>query len=342
MAKISIENLTTSVRCLLLSWGIPPMQAEVISATIVYAHRHEKHTHGITRLSIYKKKIEQGWLSVDKNPSVVIDSDALAVVDGHDGFGQVVADFSMRCAIEKAREFGVGIVFARNSNNFGVAGYFGNIAAEEGMAGCVITASAPAIAPEGGRKSIFGTNPYCFAFPSPEGVCILDMAVSAAARGKVRLAQKQGEKIPLGWAVDKDGLPTTDPSAALLGNMLGIGGVKGFGLAMVADIVGGLLSGSSFGGDIKPLACETAPSRHGHFFMAIDISKLMPKDVYEQKMSNLIHNVKACGESGLIWMPGERSRLKADANAKCVEMADKLVDDFNELLKNNGIKVLEK
>lgn len=342
MAYVKIDDLRVKTAVLLGKWKIPLSAARLIADTIIYAHQHEKHTHGITRLPIYKRKIDQGWMSSDTPPSVVIDFAALAVTDGHDGFGQVIADFSMRLAIEKAHKFGVGIVFARNSNNFGVAGYFGNIALEAGMVGCVITASAPAIAPEGGTKSIFGTNPYCFAFPSSEGGCILDMAVSAAARGKVRLAQKQGEKIPLGWAVDKNGMPTTDPAAALLGNMLGIGGVKGFGLAMVADIFGGLLSGSSFGGDIKPLACETAPSRHGHFFMAIDISKLMPKDVYEQKMSELIHNIKACGEPGRIWIPGERSRLKADANVESVGIADKLINDFNELLKSNGIEVLAK
>lgn len=337
MAKVSIKSLTENTKALLLKWGVPSIQAEITTDTIVYAHKHEKHTHGISRLPIYKKKIAQGWLTPNTSPRIITDFAAISVIDCNNGFGQVVAEQSMVLAVEKAAQYGIGAVFVANSNNFGVAGYFGEIAANAGMVGMVLTASAPAIAPEGGHKSIFGTNPICVAYPSEDGNYVLDMAISAAARGKIRLAEKNGEKIPFGWAVDKDGNPTNDPTAAIAGNMLAIGGVKGFGLAMVADLLAGLLSGSAFGGNIKPLACETDYSRHGHLFVAVNIEKLMSKDEYNLKIREFVNNVKSCGEPGAISIPGERSRNKALANSESVELKQKQIDDFNQLLSENEI-----
>ncbi len=337
MAKISISELKEATHALLLAWGVPLMQADIITDTIVYAHQHEKHTHGITRLPIYKKKIDNGLMSANTEVKTVKDFAAISIVDCKNGFGQVVAVESMKKAIEKAKTYGIGAVFVRNSNNFGVAGYFGEIAANAGMYGMVMTASAPAIAPEGGQKSIFGTNPICCAFPTPNGNVVLDMAISAAARGKIRLAEKNGEKIPFGWAVDKNGHPTDSPTAALEGNMLAIGGVKGFGLSMVADMLCGLLSGSSFGGEIKPLACQEAPSRHGHLFIALNIGQLMSENEYQEKIVAFEKNIKACGKDGEIFLPGERSRIKAHNNKLYVELKQKQVDDFNELLSINLI-----
>lgn len=333
MARISTNNLRESVTSLLEVWGMPSVQAMIVADTVVYAHTHEKHTHGISRMPIYKAKIDNGLMPKETQVQIVTDSAAITVFDCNNGMGQVAAKIAMEKAVEKAREYGVGASFVRNSNNFGVAGYFGELAANAGMAGLVITASAPAIAPEGGHKSIFGTNPLCCSFPSIEGNITLDMAMSAAARGKIRLAEKNGEKIPFGWAVDKDGNPTDDPTEALKGNMLAIGGVKGFGLALVVDLVAGMLSGSAFGGNIKPLAAEDEPSRHGHLMMAIDIIKLMSREEYDCKIAEFVSNIKACGEDEAIYLPGERSYKKSLSNRESFEIKDKQVDDYNELVQ---------
>ena len=332
MAVVTIDHIRSGSERLLQSWGVPAQQAGLIADTIIYAHRHGKHTHGVTRLPIYRRKIELGLMSPCTDCRMVQDFAAIGVMDCQNGFGQVAADSAMQLAVEKATKFGIGAMFVRNSNNFGVAGYFGEIAAMVGMAGFVVTASAPALAPQGGRKSVFGTNPYCYAFPSPNGNIVLDMSVSVAARGKIRLAQKNGEKIPLGWAVDKNGEPTDDPAEALAGNLLAIGGAKGFGLALVADVLAGLLSGSAFGGEVKPLATEYAPSRHGHFFAAIDISRLMPEEEYARKILELERNLKSCGEDDRIFLPGERSRRKAQENSETVEIGDRQAKDFDALI----------
>lgn len=338
MAYVRNENLENITVKLLQNWGVPTGQAEVIADTIVYAHRHEKHTHGITRMSIYQRKIESGLMSKETVVSKITDLGSITVLDCNDGFGQVAAYEAMKNSIHKAGAMGMAATFVRNSNNFGVAGYFGEMATKEGMVGIVLTSSGPAVAPPGGTKSIFGTNPVCFAFPTEKGNIILDMAISEAARGKIRLAQKNGEKIPLGWAVDSQGNPTDDPEKALQGNMLAIGGIKGFGLAMVNDIMAGLLSGSAFGGDIKPLGYGGGPSRHGHVLIAIDISKLMDINEYYVKIDKLIKNVKSCGESGKIFMPGERSAEYAKKNETKVDLKINLIEEYNQLTAKFGIK----
>ncbi|MCD8150489.1 MAG: Ldh family oxidoreductase [Clostridiales bacterium] len=331
MAYITIDSLRKTTNELLETWGVPRCQAEIITDTIVYAHTHEKHTHGITRMPIYKKKIEEGNMSAETTLERKVDLPSLTVLRCNNGFGQVAACQGMKICIEKARSTGMAAVFISDSNNFGVAGYFGEMAAREGMVGIVITASGPAIAPMGGEKAIFGTNPVCFAFPASEENIILDMAITEAARGKIRLAEKNGEKIPTNWAVDKEGNPTDDPAKALEGTMLAIGGVKGFGLAMSFDILAGLMSGSAFGGNIKTLAASDGPSRHGHMLVAIDLRQMMSPEEYNRKISELISNVKLCGKPGAIMMPGERSAAKARKNRETVLLDDRQIRNYNQL-----------
>lgn len=331
MSYITIESLRKTTQELLEKWQVPVEQAKIVTDTIVYAHVHEKHTHGITRMPIYEKKMRLGMMPRDTKVEKISDTVSMTVFDCNNGFGQVSADIAMHNCIEKAKETGVGISFVRNSNNFGVAGYFGEMAADENMVGMVVTSSGPAVAPPGAKKAIFGTNPICYAFPSKSGNIVLDMAITEAARGKIRLAEKNGEKIPFGWAVDKDGNPTDDPTEALKGNMLAIGGIKGFGLAMSIDIMAGLLSGSAFGGEIKPLGAENEPSRHGHMMLAIDISKLMTLEEYDMKIEQLIAAVKECGEPGTIHIPGEQSGKMQLKNKDKVELKDKQIEDYNKL-----------
>lgn len=337
MAYVLISSLETVVKEVLISFGVPAEQAAIITDTVAYAHSHEKHTHGITRIPIYEKKINNNLMTAETQVIKALELPAVTVFDCQNGFGQIAAYKAMEESINKAKINGIGAAFVRNSNNFGVAGYFGEIAANENMVGIVITSSGPAIAPEGGNKPIFGTNPICCAFPTSEGNVVLDMAVSASARGKIRLAKINGEKIPFGWAVDKEGNPTDDPDKALEGNMLAIGGVKGFGLAMVIDMLAGLLSGSAFGGNIKPLGAEDGYSRHGHMMMAIDIKQLLDLNEYEEKITEFIKNIKSCGAPGKIFLPGEQSRIKAAENSEKVELKDKQIDDLKLLAERLGV-----
>ena len=269
----------------------------------------------------------------------VSDRAAIAVFDARNGFGQVAAYKGMLVCMEKASLYGIGVVAIRNSNSFGTAGYFGGMAAREGMIGIVMGNASPALATPGGDRAVLGTNPICFAFPGTGAhpPIILDMACSVAARGKIRLAAKTGERIPLDWAVDAEGKPTDDPEKALEGMINAIGGYKGFGLALVVDILAGLLSGSAFGGDVKALNAPTGVSRYGHFLMAIDPKAFFGETEYKEKMDYLVDSVKACGEPDSILLPGERSYITEQRSQECIELSEKIVTEANDLALKTGV-----
>ena len=191
----------------------------------------------------------------------------------------------------------------------------------------------------GGHKPIFGTNPP--AFPSNEGnpPIVLDMATTTASRGKIRLAAKNGERIPLEWAVDANGKPTDCPLEALKGHLTSIGGYKGFGLSMAIDILAGLITGSAFAGGAKPLNHPSEHSAHGHFLMALDIGFFMDFQDYEKRIEKLWRNVKACGDENSIFLPGERSFYEKMRNNDKVDLPKSQISEINQLLKDLKIDI---
>ena len=164
------------------------------------------------------------------------------------------------------------------------------------------------------------------------------MAVSNAARSKIRLAAKNGESIPDGWAIDSAGRSTTDPLEALKGSMVPIGGYKGFGLALVVDILAGLLTGSAFGGDVKPLNNKDSFSDYGHLMMAINIDFFLNTKDYSDKMNYLVKRVKECGEDNSIFLPGEHSYNLNKSTSNTVDVLDKQVNEINDLACSLGIE----
>jgi len=334
--RVRTEDLARCSKSILTTVEVPDEDADIIVDSILYAHIRGKHTHGIGRMPIYVRKINEGLMNPKTPMTVIADNPATAVYDAENGFGQVAAIRAMDSAIEKAKMYGIGAVGVRNSNNFGTAGFIGEYAVEKGLIGIVLANSGPAIAPTGGNKAILGTNPICVAFPS-DGTnppIIFDMACSNAARGKIRLAAKNGEKIPLGWAVDENGKETDDPNEALKGTMMPIGGYKGFGLALCVDILAGMMTGSAFGGAVKNLNHPTEISRYGHMIVAINPAAFLPEEEYKEKLTQAINNIKACGDEGEILLPGEKSYRSAQSNMETVEIGDKLVSEFNELIQS--------
>jgi len=286
------------------------------------------------------RKIQQGVMSADTVLAVVKDRAAVTVLDAQNGFGQVAAYKGMEQAVAKASALGIGVVGIRNSNNFGTAGFVAEVASDRGMIGLVFSNSAPAIAPTGGSKPLFGTNPIGIAFPTPEGLApvVLDMATSVAARGKIRLAAKQGDRIPLGWALDAAGLPTDDPNEALKGSMIPIGGAKGYGLSLAVDVLAGLLTGAGFGGAVRPLASMEGSSGYGHLIMALDIEAFMDRADHVEHMKSLVARVKDTG-SGVL-LPGERSFITANAQAEHVEVSLKQLEEVDALAVELGLDKL--
>lgn len=338
VVTISIENMRQVVLETLGKVGVSKADSWIIWDTILFANRRGVATHGVGRLPLYVHKVASGHLNPKNEIEVLADNSAYALLNAHNGFGQVVAYSATKIAIEKAKEYGIGVVGVRNSNNFGTAGYFGDLAAREGCAAMVFANAAPAIAPTGGNKTIFGTNPLCFAFPGIDEYApiLLDMATTIVARGKIRLAAKNGERIPMDWALGPDGNPTDNPKVALLGSLLPIGGYKGYGLSMFVDILAGLLTGSHYAGSVKNLSKMDEDSGNGHLFVVIDVDKFMNADEMRKRISHFYAAVKACGEEGRVFMPGEIEYLRMKDSVSSIQISVKQFDDVNEVAEELG------
>jgi LDH2 family malate/lactate/ureidoglycolate dehydrogenase len=269
---------------------------------------------------------------------VIREDNTTAMVDGGNGLGQVAAHRAMRMSIQKARNFGVGITLVRNTNHIGILAFYTLMAAEEGMSGVVMSNSAPSMSPWGGAEPFLGTNPISIAIPGgEEGPVVLDMSSSVVARGKIRRAQRMKERIPLGWALDETGSPTTDPVAALKGTLLPIGGPKGYGLALMIDVLAGLLSGSQYGPEVKTFHQPLGPTGIGVFTMAVDIERFMPLHQFKDLMTSYaksIKKTKKTKEVSQIYLPGEIELEREKQSLKeGVEISAEVAKDLNTLLE---------
>lgn len=338
MSKVTLKSIDQVTIETLSMYGVPQGSIEVILETIHYANRCGITTHGIRRLPMYIEKLEAGHLNPKDETETIIDSDAIAVLDAKGGFGQVAARHAVDLVLEKAEKYGAAVVGVRNSNNFGAAGYFGDYAARHGLAAFVFANAAPAIAPTGGKKTIFGTNPICFAFPGSDrnNPIVLDMATTIAARSKIRQAAKNGEKIPLDWAIGPDGKPTDDPNEALKGSLLPMAGYKGYGLSLFMDVFAGLLAGSAYAGQVKPLTDYEADSGNGHLFVVIDTKRFMSEEELHARIDYFCEAVKACGDEGTVMLPGEPGYRKMAEQADAVVISEKEFESVNEVASRLG------
>ena len=336
MLLVSLDRLLKTSSEILASLGLSPEDADAVVDTIKYANSHGVPTHGAGRLPLYAKNIASGAIDPRAVPEVVVDSGAVGVVDGMDALGQVAAKAAMTLALEKVRAHGVSVVAVRNSNNFGTAGYYGAWAAEEGCGAIIMANASPALAPTGGTKALFGTNPICMAMPGVEGHApiVLDMATTVVARTKIRSAAKEGAPIPEDWALDADGKPTTSADDALKGTLLPIGGHKGYGLSLFVDLLAGLLAQGAFAGGVAALSDTSRPSRNGHVFILFDIARFMDGDAYRASFETLLGRVRECGEEVLL--PGERGFAAAATCDGVVKVTPKQYEEINALAGELG------
>ena len=248
-AAVAPDRLASFATRIYAALGAPDQDARLLADSLVQADLWGHQSHGVMRLSWYAARIRSGVMQAKTTAEFLADTDALAVIDGHDGIGQVLTSIAAREAITRARKHGVGVVAVRNSNHFGTAMYFTLMAAREACVAFLSTNASPAMAPWGGRKKTVGTNPWSIAAPAGKyAPMVLDIANTGVARGKIYLAKQKGLPIPLGWAIDAMGEPTTDPQQAIDGIILPMAEHKGYAIAMMMDVLSGVLTGSSFGG----------------------------------------------------------------------------------------------
>ena len=307
--NINAEELSGLTRRAFERAGFCQSDAEAAAEILVTTDLMGISTHGVHRLEQYIKRVRAGM--INSAPKIVADdrAPALAILDGDDGQGQVVAARALELAMTKARANGIAFVTVKNSNHFGATAPYGFAASVAAMVLMCGTSASPAMAPFGGRDLKMGNNPFGFAAPRrSDAPFILDMAMSIAARGKMRKLRDLGEAMPIGWALDVNGNPTTDPVAGLNGFIQFIGGHKGYGLSLMVEMLGGLLSGGRFLDDVGDMWAENEPQGVSHFFIVIDPIRLMGAGDYYDRMESFVNKVKASApfyENGEVLIPGE-------------------------------------
>lgn len=278
-------------------------------------------SHGILRVPIYTQRLLSGAVNATPDVRVTTGKRALAMVDGDNGMGFIVGREAMDHAINLAGEFGVAAVGALNSNHFGATALYVRRAAEQNMIGIGMSNVVQNMVVPGGSRPVVGNNPIAVAVPTfGEFPFVLDISLSAVAGGKLLLASKNNEKIPLDWATDKDGRPTDDPDKGFAGFLLPMGGHKGFGLALVVDILCGVLTGGAFMDQMKGMyKYPDDPSLTGHFMIAIDPLAIMEKAEFKERISRFTKVVKSSPmwvENREMFIPGEIEYRTAQRRTK--------------------------
>src|ERR1700704_3292 len=298
------------VRHLLAAHNVPEDDRATIAGCLVSADLRGVDTHGICRLPGYLERVRRGLINAAPTLAPRRITPVAAELDGQNGFGFVIGMRAMDEAMAMAREFGIGVVSVRRSTHFGMAASYVMPAIEAGFLALVFSNASPAMPPWGGREGLLGTNPFAAGAPGGKlGPYLLDMSPAVAARGKIRRAERRGEKIPLGYALDAEGRPTTDPKTALGGVVLPIGGYKGSGLSMLMDIFGGVISGAAFAGGVgDQYKTYDRPQDVGHFFLAMRPNLFVSEDDYRARMDTLVERVRAVPKAegfDEILIPGE-------------------------------------
>jgi LDH2 family malate/lactate/ureidoglycolate dehydrogenase len=336
--RIKPERLKEAAVEILKGFRATEEESALVAESLVRADMRGIDTHGVHFLTLLAQRVESGMIRIPTTVTVVNDDGATALIDGGDGLGQVAAQRAMELSIQKARRFGIGTVLVRNTNHVGILAFYVIHAARHRMIGIAMGNSAPSMAPWGGTEPFFGTNPVAIAVPNgTDEPVVLDMASSLVARGKIRRAERMKESIPLGWALDETGAPTTDPAAAMKGTLLPIGGPKGYGLALMIDLISGLLSGSQYGPNVKTFHQPVGPTGVGMGAMAVDIARFMPLDQFQPllraHLRAIRESTKAPGTSR-IYLPGEiESEQEKRSAANGVEVSAATVSHLNQLLE---------
>ncbi len=355
-AENTLRNFTESV---FLAIGCPTEDAALAADVLLSSDLRGIDSHGVARLSGYVRLWEKQRINPKPNITVVHETASTATVDGDAGLGLVVAPFAMQLAMEKAEKYGSGWVSVRNSNHFGIAGYHALQAVERNMIGFAMTNASPLVSPTFTTERLLGTNPMCYAFPAGQHpAVVVDMATSAAANGKLEIAQRAGKAIPEGWVQTKTGQQTTDPHALKAGGSLLTlgsdrehGSHKGFGLSATVDILSAVLSGANYGPWVPPFVAFLDPLPDlpgqgiGHFLGAMRVDGFRPVDEFKAHMDNWIERFKSAAPIDAqqpVVIPGE-PELEAEKERKIsgIPLAEPVVKDLNELAAKLGIGVLE-
>jgi LDH2 family malate/lactate/ureidoglycolate dehydrogenase len=340
--KVDERTLRDATEEILALLGEERENARIAADSMVGADMRGVTTHGVNLLRMVSQRVAAKMLDLPTRIEVLKKDGATAILNGNNGLGQVAAHHGVRAGVERARHAGIGMAVVRNTNNIGALGYYtSRAAAVDGVVSILMTNGNPSVAPFGSADPFFGTNPLSIAVPSTGGrSLVLDMSASVVARGKIRLAATRGESIPPGWACDETGEPTTDPKRALKGSLLPLGGPKGSGLAMMIDILAGVLSGSSYSRRLKSFHELEGATGVGVCFIAIDISRFMDPGRFVEIIGEYVGEMKGLRKRpGVndILVPGEVELLKEEESRRSgIEVPQSVATSMNEMLAKLG------
>lgn len=301
-------------------------------------------SHGVMRTGPYFTRIRNGAITVRPNIRQVGGDKALAILDGDGASGYIAAKQGMEKAIELAREHHIGVAFVKNSNHFGPAALYAQMAVEAGMVGFSATNVKPLITAPGAAGNVVGNNPFAVGIPTYNDFpFLLDLALSVVAGGKLKMAVKKGERIPLDWAVDVDGNPTDDPQKGFDGYLLPVGGFKGLGMAYAIDILCGVLTGGAFQNHIKNMFKDpTDPSETCHMLLAIDCGVMLGKEAIRERMAEYRDYIRSIPttDGKPLCFPGEiEAGVKARRLAEGIPVPDAVYQELKALAQVNGLAV---
>lgn len=348
MRSIQLDQLRRFIADSLTRSGLEEPVAAITARHMAYADAKGADTHGIMQLPVYAGRLRDGGINKRPNLAWERETGNTAVLNADNGMGHYVAHLAMERAIELAERGGVSFVTIKNGNHFGAAASYTRMAADAKMIGFITSNAAPLLAAAGGTERVLGNNPFSFSVPRrEEAPVILDIACGNVAMGKLTLAHTKGESIPLGWALDKDGAPTTDPLDCLErgGSLVPMGGHKGYGLALMMDILSGVISGSKYGKEVGRIGDTRRPTGVGCSMFVLNVAKLMPLDEFEDRLEDLVSMVvssrRAPGVEN-IYLPGQKGSETAAVRAETgVPLPDKLADRLRELAVELGLEAEE-
>lgn len=343
--RVSVKWLTEAVTKIFVAAGLSDSAASKVASSLVDADRRGISSHGVMLVPMYIGRIRHGSVSKREKAEVVVDSNAIALLDAHHALGQLTGDQAMELAVEKARRYGVGAVTVRHAFHFGGAFRYVQRAAKSQCIGIAAANTRPLMPATGGARPVLGNNPLAVGVPNGDKApIVLDMALSEAALGKIRIAASEGKKIPPTWATDSEGKPTTDPQAALEGMLLPIGGHKGYGLALIVDILAGVLSGGSSGDQVKGLYTDfSTPNDCAHVFLAIHIASFCDFEDFLERLQVLTLQIKNSPRApGVerIMLPGEIEEERfAQSEERGVVIARSILEDLERTADEMGVRL---
>lgn len=346
MTTLSVETIRSFSNGVFRAAGLGEAEAGTVTDVLIHADLRGHASHGVTRIPIYAERLKAGVVKARPDVRITRSAPGFLVVDGDNGPGPVVSLAAMEACIGAAQETGIAIATIGHSNHNGAGSYYIEHAVKAGCIALAMTNAPPSMAVFGGREAVIGTNPLSFGTPTAgEAPVLLDMATALVARGKIVEASKRGDTIPEGWALDGEGRPTTDARAAEQGVVLPMAGAKGSGLAIMVEVLSGVLAGGRFAAEMGNLYSDWELTQdNAHVFIVIDAAKGAAGTDHPARTSSLVEMLKgsalAEGHDAIL-MPGEIETARAArAQAEGIDLPANVVADLEEIAQKLGAPTL--